>query len=322
MSGMYPLRFRPILRRYLWGGRQLEQLGKTLGDGDDYAESWEIVDRGSDHSTVAAGPLAGKTLHELLESDSESLLGRHAGLTQFPLLIKFLDAQRALSLQVHPNDEQAARLVPPDLGKTEAWVILAAEPHSFLLAGLRRGVDRDMLARELARETCELCVERIEPKPGDCFYLPAGVVHALGPGLLVAEIQQASDTTFRLFDWNRPGPDGNPRELHVDEAMAAIDFEHGPVAPQVPQPSNHSHVEQLVTCDKFVLDRWRFDSPQPVGGDQRFHVLIVLDGAVDVAGDAAGPPLEAGGVVLLPAALGPVELQPHAESVLLDAYLP
>jgi mannose-6-phosphate isomerase len=237
-------------------------------------------------------------------------------------LIKFLDANDRLSLQVHPDDARGAKLTPPSLGKTEAWVVLDAAAGSYLYAGLRRGVDRELLTREVARRTCELCVKRIEPRAGDCFFLPAGVLHALGPGLLIAEIQQASDITYRLYDWNRLGPGGVPRQLHVEQALEAIDYQYGPVSAQEPQATSRPHVQQLVDCDKFTLDRWQLSGSQPAGGDQRCHVLIVLDGIVEVADDPAGTPLNRGEVVLLPAALGQVELRASAPATLLDAYLP
>ena len=322
MAALYPLRFQPILRRYLWGGRRLETLGKSLGDGNDYAESWEIADHGADQSRVIAGPLAGMTLSELVTLHGQALLGRHAPQQQFPLLIKFLDAHSQLSLQVHPDDARAARLTPPSRGKTEAWVILAAEPGSYLFAGLRRGIDRALLTHEVARHTCELCVERIQPRPGDCYFLPAGVLHALGPGLLVAEVQQTSDVTYRLYDWNRLGPDGKPRALHIEEALDAIDYDFGPVSAARPQPTDRPFVERLVACDKFVLDRWKFSQKASAGGDQRAHVIMVLSGAVEVAGDPVAAPLETGGVLLLPAGIAAVEMRPRGEVVLLDAYLP
>ena len=322
MSNLYPLRFHPILRRYLWGGRRLEALGKRLDEGNDYAESWEIVDRGDDQSRVAYGPLAGRTLAELVAKHPTALLGQHAGAERFPLLIKFLDAQQRLSLQVHPDDAHARLLDPPDLGKTEAWVILDAEPESYLYAGLRRAVDRELLAREVARGCSELLAHRVEPRPGECYFLPAGVLHALGPGLLVAEIQQASDTTYRLHDWNRPGPDGRPRPLHIQEALEVIDYDYGPVNPQEPLPTKRPNVERLVACDKFLLDRWKLHGQSTAGGDGRCHILIALDGSVEVQGDPAGKPLSAGDVVLLPAERGTVAIRAAADAVLLDAYLP
>ncbi len=212
MIPLYPLRFRLLVRRYLWGNRRLETcLGKSLGPGNDYAESWEVADHGADQSIVDAGPLAGTTLGELVRLRGVELFGRCHPQANFPLLVKFLDAAQSLSVQVHPNDAQAARLSPPDLGKTEAWYILAADPGSRVYAGLQPGVEREQLAEAIAKGTCETLLHGFEPKAGDCLFIPAGTVHALGAGLLVAEVQQSSDTTFRLYDWNRVGPDGKPR---------------------------------------------------------------------------------------------------------------
>lgn len=320
---LYPLSFRPILRRYLWGGRRLGSLlGKPLGDGADYAESWEVCDRGADQSVVAAGPLAGVTLGELVSRRGAELLGRHHPQPRFPLLFKFLDANKTLSVQVHPDDARAARLTPPDLGKTEAWVVLAAEPGSSIYAGLKRGFDRAALAREISRGTCELCLHRFEPKVGDCVFLPAGMVHALGQGLAIAEIQQSSDVTYRLFDWNRVDAQGQPRALHVEQALDCIDFELGPGGPRIPQPTGHPQVERLAACDKFVLDRWLLHEEAQIGGDDRCHLLAVLAGRVRVAGEATGEWLGPGATLLLPASLGPTAAAPRGQAVLLDAWLP
>ena len=336
-----PLRFQPLFKRYLWGGRRLGTvLGKPIEGGDDYAESWEVVDHGADQSVVAAGPLAGKTLGELVQSHAHELLGRHAPLPRFPLLFKFLDCSRPLSVQVHPNDEQAKKLDPPDLGKTEAWLILDAQPGSVIYAGLKRGFDRPALEREVLRGTTELCLHKIEPRVGDCIFIPAGTVHALGGGLLVAEIQQASDTTYRLYDWNRVGPDGKPRQLHVRESLEVIDYSAAPVSPQVPRPTERPYVERLVECDKFILDRWQFSAsggrqppdevvrmPESSGGfrpplaDDRFHIIAVLEGEVRLSGDPSRQPLRKGQTALIPACLTE-SVEAESETVLLDAYLP
>lgn len=323
MQTFPPLRFQPILRRHLWGGRRLESvLGKSLPPGDDYAESWEVVDRGADQSVVAEGPLAGVPLSQLVRESGSALLGRHAPQPRFPLLFKFLDATQELSVQVHPNDEQASRLHPPDLGKTEAWVILAADPGSVLYAGLKRGFDRSAFERELNRGTAELCLHRIEPQPGDCVFVPAGLVHALGAGLLVAEIQQSSDTTYRLFDWNRVGPDGQPRALHIPQGLAATNFLFGPTAVQIPQATSQPFVERLVQCEKFILDRWRWMDSQALGGDERCHILVLLEGTVEISGGFPTQMLHPGETRLLPASAGVVELSATRPSVLLDIYLP
>ena len=315
----YPLRFKPLLRRYLWGGRRLAtMLGKSLGAGDDYAESWELVDHGKDQSVVQAGPMTGFTLHQLVTEYAPDILGQHEGCPQFPLLFKFLDCNRTLSVQVHPNGQQGAQLDPPDLGKTEAWVVLAADPGSKIYAGLKQGVSPDDLRTALAAGACEQCLHQFEPQVGDCVFIEAGTIHALGAGLVIAEIQQASDTTFRLFDWNRVDAEGNPRQLHIEESLSVTNFLHGPVSPQQPQPTPTAGRERLVECDKFTLDRCTWESAEPLGGDQRFHLLVVVEGEADVAGVT----LSAGETSLLPAAAGEVEILPQGRAVLLDIYLP
>jgi mannose-6-phosphate isomerase len=323
MSALYPLRFEPIFRRYLWGGRKLGTLfGKAIGEGNDYAESWEVVDRDDDRSRVIAGSFAGTTLSKLVKEQGPELLGRHHPQSRFPLLFKFLDCTKVLSVQVHPSDELAAKMNPPDFGKTEAWVVIAAEPGSLIYAGLKRGMDRAALEREVQRGTCELCLNRFEPEPGDCLFLPAGMVHALGAGLVIAEVQQSSDVTYRLFDWNRLGPDGQPRALHVKQALEAINYKLVGIRPQVPRPAERAGVERLVECDKFVLDRWCINEPRQIEVDGRFHILSVLEGAMNVTGDPSAAPLKTGQTVLLPAGLENCRLEPLAATTLLDIYLP
>jgi len=329
MASLPLLRFAPLFKRYLWGGRRLGTLiGKPIGVGEDYAESWEVADHGADQTVVSGGPLARMTLGQVVEKYGRDLLGRHDGIcNRFPLLFKFLDCRRVLSVQVHPNDDAAARQSPPDLGKTEAWVILAAEPGSVVYAGLKRGFDRAALEREVHRGTTELCLHKFEPRGGDCIFIPAGTVHALGAGLVVAEIQQASDTTFRLYDWNRLGPDGKPRQLHVEESLAAIDYSAGPVQPQVAQKTDRPSVERLVTCDKFLLDRWRLEGSEPaeqrtIGGDGGFHILSVLSGSATLSTEATSEQLTLGQTLLLPAAAGLCQITSDPDTILLDSYLP
>lgn len=322
MNQLYPLRFEPLLKRYIWGGRRLGTvLGKPIGD-ETCAESWEMVDHGDDQSHVAYGPLAGTPLAELVGDHASELFGNDPPQRPFPLLLKFLDAAQDLSVQVHPNDEQAAELDPPDRGKTEAWVVVDAEPGSLIYAGLKRGVDRATFERETKRGTLELCLNRFEPKAGDCVFIPAGTVHALGAGLLVAEIQQSSDTTFRLFDWNRVGTDGKPRALHIEQALQVIRFDAPPVQPQVPQETGRAERERLVACDKFILDRWCVTGPTTIGGDEKFHILTVIDGSLFIQGDPAGEPLTKGQSMLLPASCGATAAEVAGQAIFLDAYLP
>jgi len=319
MEPLYPLCFEPIFQQYIWGGRRLEsELGKTLPDGDGFAESWEIVDHGKDQSVVAAGAYQGWTLSRLVNERGKQLLGKHHPLQQFPLLFKFLDCQRNLSVQVHPNDVQGAQLDPPDLGKTEAWVIMAVEPGSCLYAGLKRGYDEPAFERELSCGSAELCLNKIEPKVGDCIFIPAGTVHALGEGLLVAEIQQSSNTTFRLFDWNRVGPDGKPRPLHIEQGLGVTDFNRGPVPVQQPQPTNDPAVERLVQCEKFVLDRCTFSSSRIFGGDNTCHIIAVIEGRIQVG----GVEVARGQTTLIPADGRQLPLGTEGRAAVLDMYLP
>lgn len=326
MSELYPLRFTPVFRQYIWGGRRLgDVLNKPIGDGDDYAESWEVVAHGEDQSVVAFGSLVGQPLRDVASSHIEQLYGQHGPQSQFPLLFKLLDCNRNLSVQVHPNDEQACRLDPPDLGKTEAWVILAANPGSTVYAGLKRGFDLEAVKRAVAEGEVENCLHKFQPQVGDCIFIPAGTVHALGEGLLVAEIQQASDTTFRLFDWNRVGTDSTPRQLHVDESLAVINYDRGPVEPQVPQiveASDTERVERLVESDKFILDRRTLSGESLAGGDNRFHIVSVVSGEVLIDNDPSEQPLSMGHTVLIPAAVKSQLASAHGDAVFLDAYLP
>ncbi len=325
MTSFYPLRFRPVYRDYLWGGRRFAtSLGRTLQPGRTYAESWELADHPDGQSVVAAGPMTGLTLGQLVRRHGAELLGRHHPQKRFPLLLKYLDAQRRLSLQVHPTDRLAAEMGLSDPGKTEAWVVLEADPGSRIWAGFRQPVDRARVEAALADGVLPELLHTFQPAPGDCLLLPAGTVHALGAGLLVAEIQQTSNNTFRLFDWNRLGPDGNPRPLHIAQGLAAIDYHQGPVSPRPPRATETPGLQRLVDCDKFVLNRCRLAGEIELGGDNRLRILTVIEGSLQVVGDPSPQPLGRGGTVLLPAACGPVALRPLAgpNPVLLQAHLP
>jgi mannose-6-phosphate isomerase len=323
MSLLYPLRFRPLYKQYMWGGRRFEtSLGRALGPGDNYAESWEICDHGADQSLVSQGPLAGATLRDLVTEHGRELLGRNHPQPRFPLIAKFLDARQTLSVQVHPNDDQGARLNPPDSGKTEAWIVLEAGAESLIYAGLKPGVDRSALESAIRDGRCADCLHSFHPQAGDCVFIPAGTVHSMGAGILAAEIQQSSDTTFRLFDWNRLGPDGKPRALHIEQGLQVINYEVGPVNPQVAQDTGRAGVSRIVTCDKFVLDRLTLDAPHEMGGDDCFHILTVLEGSMKVEGDPGSTPISRGNTVLMPACLGRVKLLPQKNTVVLDAFLP
>lgn len=301
---LHPLLFAPIYRRYIWGGRRFAStLGRELPPGDDYAESWELVDRGADQSVVAAGPLVGSTLGDLVRTRGEEIVGRHAPLPAFPLLFKFLDASHDLSVQVHPDDARAGRLAPPDRGKTEAWYVIDAAPGSRIYAGLRAGTTRDTLAAALRAGRCGDVLHSFEPRSGDCIFIPAGTVHAIGAGLMVAEIQQSSDITYRLHDWNRVGPDGKPRAMHVEAGLEAVTH-FKPVSPVVGSTTNDPAVRRLVTNEYFLLDEVRPTREWQIGGDDTCHFLAVLSGGLRFDPRWELPDLVGGSCVLLPAAVG------------------
>lgn len=327
MPDLYPLRFQPLFRQYVWGGRRLESvLGKRLGPGPNFAESWEIVDRDQDQSIVAFGPRRGSSLRDIVRQEPAALFGQNRQLTSFPLLFKFLDAQRALSVQVHPNDAQAAKQNPPDLGKTEAWVILATEPQSRIYAGLKPGIDRLQLQGAITTGRVESCLHQFTPRVGDCVFIPAGTVHALGAGLLIAEIQQASDTTFRLFDWNRVDANGAARPLHTAESLQTIDYLRGPVSAQQSQsikiPGLEQPQERLVECDKFVLNRLQLGGKHCLSGIDSFQLLVVVQGQMRVANDPAPLPLVTGELMLLPAEMNEIDLEATPGTVCLQIFLP
>jgi mannose-6-phosphate isomerase len=242
------LRFVPIYQTRVWGGRRLEtKLGRRLPDAQPYGESWELVDRPEAQSVIAAGPLAGHSLNELWRTEREAVFGEawmRVPAERFPLLIKILDCSDDLSIQVHPPAAEAAALGGEP--KTEMWYVADAEAGAKLYAGLKAGVRQKAFREALAQGAVADCVHVLHPAEGDSLHVPSGRLHALGRGLLIYEIQQNSDTTYRVFDWNRPGLDGKPRELHVQESLVSIDFEDD-------EPALHSAGGLLSSCEHFEV---------------------------------------------------------------------
>jgi mannose-6-phosphate isomerase len=323
---LYPLRFAPILRRLIWGGRRLGTvLHKPIGDESDYAESWELSDYHDAVSIVDDGDLAGATIRDLVRSQGDALLGTALGpREQFPLLVKFIDAHQALSVQVHPNDETGRRLAN-DNGKTETWVIIDTEPGSVIYAGLKRGVGPDELTKAIQSGEVEPLLHRFEPTPGDSILIESGTVHAIGAGVLLAEIQQMSDATFRVYDWGRLGSDGKPRPLHIREALESIDFDRGPVDPITPEatriPGGGTR-QRLARSKYFALERLKLEHPWSTGDGERFTILMGLNGSSDIQHGGRRVQLDFGQTLLLPAALGLCEIIPHGESTVLTCVVP
>ena len=317
----YPLTFAPVLKQTIWGGRLLgDHLKKPIGSAADYAESWEVVDHGEDQSIVQNGVLAGKTLKQLIRNNADWLLGSKTGMDSFPLLLKYLDCNRVLSVQVHPDDEYALKMPMPDLGKTEAWYIVAAAPESLIYAGLKEGVDSSTLQAAIKNGTTEDALHSFHPSAGDIVFIPAGTVHALGAGLLVAEIQQSSDTTFRLFDWNRTDSQGKSRPLHIEQGVEVTDFSSGPVAARTSDPEIEGW-QTIVSCDKFILNLLE-KGEAVLGHDEKFHIVTIPKGKATLRFGEEVMALATGDTVLLPAAMQNCSILADKDSTVMEMHLP
>lgn len=315
---MDPLVFVPYLRPVVWGGRKLaDMLGKSLPTHAPYGESWEISPHPQHVSVVAAGPHAGSTLNDLCRDHTTDLFGVpgvagagpecSANASAFPLLIKFLDCRDLLSIQVHPDDRRARDLAGEAFGKTEAWIILHVEPGAQIYAGFLPGVTREDVEQHLAAGTLEQALHVFTPQPGDCLFLPAGTVHAVGGGVLMAEVQQASDATFRLYDWNRPGTDGQPRALHIPQALESIDWNAGPARPVdtalVDDSLPGNAAEPLVSCPQFSLHRIHLTSTLDCDDRDGAEIWLVLDGIAELrTATGYARSFRIGETVLIPAA--------------------
>ncbi|MGD0814006.1 MAG: type I phosphomannose isomerase catalytic subunit [Verrucomicrobiota bacterium] len=301
---LYPLTFQPIFKERIWGGRNLATLhGKTLPPARPIGESWEISDRPGDDSVIARGPLHGKTLHWLMEQCPAELLGpRRKMPPRFPLLIKIIDARETLSLQVHPPAEKAAQLGGEP--KTEMWYVAQAAPGAELFAGLKKGVCRAEFESKLARQTVTECFHRIPVKAGDAMFMPSGRVHALGAGIVVFEIQQNSDTTYRVFDWNRVDEHGKGRDLHVEQSLASIDFVdiEPSLLPRQTTPAGPGTIRPLVKNELFEVSLRQLARGEslPLDGG-RMEIIGVTEGALRIASGGDTIDLSAGQFCLIPA---------------------
>jgi mannose-6-phosphate isomerase len=274
-----PIVFEPLFMERVWGGRRLETLyGKRLPQGTRIGESWEIVDRPEAQSVVHDGPLRGYTLHELWTQHRDALFG--SGLPdseRFPLLCKMIDAQDRLSVQVHPPAEVAARFKGEP--KTEMWYILDTLLESDLYAGLKAGVTPESFREALRDGNVAEQIHKFPVRKGDVLFMPSGRIHAIGAGNVVVEVQQNSDTTYRVFDWNRLGINGLPRELHLPESLASMDFDD--VEPGTTEPGPEG---VMVECEHFRVERWELDEPREAAPGDRFAIFTVVEGKIECAG--------------------------------------
>jgi mannose-6-phosphate isomerase len=324
---LYPLQFEPILQYRLWGGRRLaDLLSAPLPAEGPIGEAWVLSDRKDHPSLVASGPLKGQTIAQLLEHSREEMLGTLAKrFRRFPLLLKFLDVREMLSVQVHPSDAQTNLLPPGETGKTEAWVVLEAGPKSRIYAGLKPGTNANDLRRALKNKTIADDLAFFTPNPGDGVFIPAGTVHSLGDGVVVFEVQENSDVTFRLYDWDHiDAKTGRPRPLQVDHALASINFtDHaaGLVAPAVVETTPVAR-ERLFACEHFWLWRLRGHASFTVGAAGVPRVLVCIEGSGQVEHGGAAYAVGKGDVLLLPAVVGVCAFRPSSEVNLLEIAIP
>jgi mannose-6-phosphate isomerase len=308
-----PLTFLPVFVERMWGGRRLEsKFHKKLPPQKCIGESWEIVDRPEAQSVVAGGPLRGKTLHELWTQHRQEIFGDLADTPRFPLLIKILDAQEKLSLQVHPSENLAGKLGGEP--KSEFWYVVTADPGAELLLGFREPITRDRFEEKLRDGSVIDRVHTIAVQAGDAVFLPAGRIHAVGAGNLLIEIQQNSDTTYRVFDWNRTvSATGTKRDLHVEQAIQCIDFDD--VQPTLIEPQG----ELLVSHRLFEIQKWNLDEAREAAPLGQFAIISCLTGNVSCANAKLAP----GEVFLIPVHLGDRQLKPLApDTSLLRVTIP
>jgi mannose-6-phosphate isomerase len=323
---LYPLRFDPIFEYRLWGGRRLASLSTTPLPGfGPIGEAWILSDREAHCSVVADGVLKGTTIRQLMEQSRERVLGRFSGhCSRFPLLLKFLDVAKRLSVQVHPSDGHKDLIPSGDTGKDEAWVVLSAGPDARIYAGLQASSNARGLRRAIVAGTVPGQLTSFAPQPGDGVFIPAGTVHSLSD-VVVFEVQENSDVTFRLYDWDHVDPrTGQPRPLQVDQALACINFKQGAICPVTPLKEETRPVlrENLIHCDHFGVTRLTGEIPFVVGKAGMPRVLVCLAGNAQLEHAGIDYPIGKGDLLLLSAEVGTCSCRPHGVTSVLEISLP
>jgi mannose-6-phosphate isomerase len=325
MSTLYPLKFKTIYKDKIWGGHKIETyLHKDFGDLPNCGETWEISGVKSDVSVVANGELEGESLADLLEKYQDQLVGKkvydHFG-NIFPLLIKFIDANDDLSIQVHPNDELAKKR-HNSFGKTEMWYVIEADPGSTLISGFNQPLDQQIYLDKLNSGHIMDILNKEDVKAGDVFFLPAGRVHTIGKGLLIAEIQQTSDITYRIYDFDRVDDKGNKRELHTQEALAAIDYHYYGEYKTKYQPEKNETVE-LVKCPYFTTNVLDFSesTSKDYSNLDSFVIHVCVAGDYVLMADGKEYPVKMGESILLPKTIDAVELKTTNGFKILESYI-
>ncbi len=325
MNALYPLKFKPIFKDKIWGGQKIRtDLGMDFGNLPNCGEVWVISGYNNNVSVVENGYLAGNELNELVEVYMGDLVGDKIfdrfG-EEFPLLIKFLNADDWLSIQVHPDDKLAG-IRKIGYGKTEMWYVLAADENAQLISGFNQEIDKESYLDHLNSKSLKEILNFEKVEKGDAFFLPAGRVHALGPGSLIAEIQQTSDNTFRIYDWDRIDEEGMERELHIDAAMEAIDFKKYPEY-KTRYRHNKNQTNNIIDCPQFTTNIIEFD--HSVKKDytilDSFVIYMGIEGTSTMKWDGGELAIKPGDAVVKPAMVHSLELIPQADSKLLEVYI-
>lgn len=327
MAEIYPMMFKPVLKNYMWGGRNLEKLGRDLHKGEKVAESWEIAAHEDGMTVVANGSFEGQTLQQVLESLGVDLVGQKnkwaLKRSKFPLLVKLIDAEQRLSVQVHPDDAYAREYEGGELGKTEMWVVLDAQPDTAIIYGLSKETSSEAFKRAVEAGKLGDNLNRVPIQVGDHVCVPSGTLHAILEGALLVEIQQNSNTTYRVYDWNRVSDDGQPRALHVEKAVDVIHFDQVGLslpAPEILEKSASCQSERLCRNEYFTTDRYVMEPGATFSGEcdgSTLEIWGVLSGKVEIAGCH----LEGVKFLLLPAALGPFEVRASEQATLLRTFV-
>lgn len=313
----YPLLFKPIYRDYLWGGERIASRFSRDNCPAPCAESWEISAHPDGMGIVENGALAGQSLEALCTEHGQSLLGSHCVGNRFPLLVKLIDAKTRLSLQVHPDEESAARYGGE--AKTEMWHILEAPKDSFVCAGLKAGVGPRILHDALIDKTVPSLLRTVTVVPGKSVFIPGGLVHAIGEGCLILEVQQNSNTTYRVFDWDRVGTDGRPRTLHMSQALEVINWHAPEFDLMTPIPMKAAGAankrEKLLRCDYFIVEKLILSEPEPVRPDgSSFRAVFVSEGSVELLWDGGRLAIPHGRSCLVPASMPEYRIVPQDPS--------
>lgn len=324
---LYPLKFQPVYKSYLWGGRNLERFGKTLPEGI-VAESWEISCHPSGVSVISNGQYAGTPLTEILANFGAKIIGTALpakDLAKFPLLVKLIDANDKLSVQVHPDDAYAATHENGELGKNEMWYILEVKPDAELVYDVRPGTTKADFAQATSRGTIESCLKKLPVSPGDVINIPAGLVHAIGAGIVLAEIQQNSDTTYRVYDYDRIDANGNKRPLHIEKALEVIDFNSRnrleKAAGLTIQPKKDIQKNYLVANPYFAVELDTIQGTmEELADGSKFYVYFLTEGSGEILYSNGSVPVTRGESVLIPASLGAYTLKGDLKA--LKAYVP